>query len=205
MNRTLKFIVFVVVLAAVAETIWLWGFCRFYVGPNEMAVITAKNGDPLEPGQILARDGQRGIRETPLGEGRHFLNPFFYQWDIVPVTLVQPGKVAVVTSKVGATLAEGEFLAARGEKGIWRGVLGPGKYRLNPHGYQVEIVDASLVEADTRRYRPAARELVRIRESAVALGGDEGVTLVDEHLADLRERYARRPSLLAALDRAGLP
>ncbi len=142
MNRTLKFIVFVVALAAVAETIWLWGFCRFYVGPNEMAVITAKNGDPLEPGQILARDGQRGIRETPLGEGRHFLNPFFYQWDIVPVTLVQPGKVAVVTSKVGATLAEGEFLAARGEKGIWRGVLGPGKYRLNPHGYQVEIVDA---------------------------------------------------------------
>lgn len=70
---------------------------------------------------------------------------------------------------------------------------------------QVEIVDASLVEADTRRYRPAARELVRIRESAVALGGDEGVALVDEHLADLRERYARRPSLLAALDRAGLP
>lgn len=142
MNRMLKFAIFVVVLAAVAETVWLWGFCRFYVGPNEMAIVTAKNGDALEPGQILAKEGQRGIREAPLGEGRHFLNPFFYQWDIVPVTLIEPGKVGVITSKVGKNLAEGDFIAERGEKGIWRGVLGPGKYRLNPHGYHVEIVDA---------------------------------------------------------------
>ena len=142
MNRTLKFAIFVIVLAAVAESVWLWGFCRFYVGPNEMAIVTAKNGDPLAPGQILAKEGQRGIRETPLGEGRHFLNPFFYQWDIVPVTMIEPGKVGVITSKIGNTLAEGEFLAERGEKGIWRSVLGPGKYRLNPHGYHVEIVDA---------------------------------------------------------------
>ena len=31
------------VLAAVVF-MWKWGFCRFYVGPNEMAIITAKNG-----------------------------------------------------------------------------------------------------------------------------------------------------------------
>ncbi|BCL62776.1 hypothetical protein DGMP_34690 [Desulfomarina profundi] len=58
------------------------------------------------------------------------------------MVMVRPGKVAVVTSKVGKTLPEGEFIAERGQKGIWRSVLGPGKYRLNPYGYTVKIVDA---------------------------------------------------------------
>ncbi|OGR15666.1 MAG: hypothetical protein A2X81_09655 [Desulfobacterales bacterium GWB2_56_26] len=125
-----------------AQFVWLWGFCRFYVGPNQMAIVTAKSGESLEPGQILARAGQKGIREETLGEGRHFLNPLFHEWEIVSVTIVDPGKVAVVTSKIGGKLAEGEFIAERGEKGIWRGVLGPGKYRMNPYGYNIEIVDA---------------------------------------------------------------
>ncbi|MBU1566509.1 MAG: hypothetical protein KJ630_12890 [Proteobacteria bacterium] len=142
MNTIIKYALFAAVALALAEGAWLWGFCRFYVGPNEMAIITAKNGDALEPGQILARAGQKGIREETLGEGRHFLNPLFYEWEILPVTLVEPGKVAVVTSKVGDKLAEGEFIAERGQKGIWRSVLGPGKYRMNLHGYNIEIVDA---------------------------------------------------------------
>ncbi len=142
MKRIVKIVLTTLILLLVAEGIWLWGFCRFYVGPNEMAIVTAKNGDPLEPGQILARMGQKGIREETLGEGRHFLNPVFYDWEIVAQTLVQPGKVAVITSKVGEKLAEGEFIAERGQKGIWRSVLGPGKYRMNPYGYTIEIVDA---------------------------------------------------------------
>ena len=119
-----------------------WGFCRFYVGPNEMAIITAKVGDPLEPGQILAREGQKGIREEPLGEGRHFRFPLFYEWEIEDVIIIEPGKVGIVTSKVGEKLATGEFIAERGQKGIWRDVLGPGKYRMNPLGYNIQIVDA---------------------------------------------------------------
>jgi len=142
MNSTVKRTLQVVVILLIAEAVWLWGFCRFYVGPNQMAIVTAKNGDPLEPGQILARPGQKGIQEEPLGEGRHFLNPVFYDIEIIRGVVVPPGKVAMVTSKVGNTLAEGEFIADRGQKGIWRGVLGPGKYRINPYGYQIDIVDA---------------------------------------------------------------
>lgn len=142
MNKIIKIALPVAFVLLIAEFIWLWGFCRFYVGPNQMAIITAKNGDPLEPGQILAREGQKGIREEPLGEGRHFLNPVFYEWEIVNVILVEPGKVAIVTSKVGGKLDEGKFIAERGQKGIWRSVLGPGKYRMNPYGYNVNIVDA---------------------------------------------------------------
>ena len=122
--------------------VWQWGFCRFYVAPGAMAVVTAKSGEALPPGQILAKPGQRGIQEQVLGEGRHFLNPWLYEHKIMPVIAIPPGKVGVVTSKVGAELPPGEFLAEPGQKGIWRRVLGPGKHRLNPYGYQVDIVDA---------------------------------------------------------------
>ena len=142
MKNGIKIAVGSVCIIAGLAFMWQWGFCRFYVGPNEMAIITAKSGDPLGPGQILAREGQKGIQEEPLGEGRHFLNPIFYERKIVPVTIIDPGKVGIVTSKVGEKLPTGEFIAERGQKGIWRSVLGPGKYRMNPYGYNIEIVDA---------------------------------------------------------------
>ncbi|MEI6350088.1 MAG: SPFH domain-containing protein [Verrucomicrobiota bacterium] len=138
---------FVAVLAAAALLVGVWGvwewvFCRFYVGPNEIAVITAKSGEPLAPGQILAKENQRGVREEVLAEGRHFLNPVAYDHAIHQATIIPPGKIGIVTAKSGTPLPAGEFLADAGQAGIWRKVLGPGKYRLNPVGYSVEMVDA---------------------------------------------------------------
>ncbi len=122
--------------------VWSWGFCRFYVPPGKMAVITAKSGDPLPPDQILAKPGQKGVLEDVLGEGRHIWNPLFYDWKIVDALFIPPGRVGVVTSLVGEALPPGEFLAEPGQKGTWRKVLGPGCYRLHPNGYSVEIIDA---------------------------------------------------------------
>jgi len=122
--------------------VWKWGFCRFYVEPNQMAIIIAKSGKSMPPGQILAEKGQKGILREVLGEGRHFLNPVLFTHEIRPVTIIEPGKVGVVTSKVGADLPEGEFLADMGQKGIWKTLLGPGKYRMNPYGYQIDVVNA---------------------------------------------------------------
>ncbi len=124
---------------------WQWLFCRFYVPPGMLAIVIAKNGEPLPPGEILARDGQRGVQERVLGEGRHFLNPVNYEYKLHPALHIPAGKVGMVTAKVGKDLAEGEFIAKVGEKGIWGSVLGPGKYRLNPVGYQVDVVDAISV------------------------------------------------------------
>ncbi|MCD8349328.1 MAG: hypothetical protein LUC93_01785 [Planctomycetaceae bacterium] len=129
-----------VVLAAWA--VWSWGFCRFYVGPGKMAVIIAKTGSALPPGQILAKPGQKGVLEDVLGEGRHIWNPLFYDWQIVDALYIPPGKVGVITSQVGENLPQGEFLAEPGQKGTWRKVLGPGCYRLNPIGYAVDVIDA---------------------------------------------------------------
>jgi hypothetical protein len=141
-SALLKAVITVILVLAIAGLGWKWIFERFYVPSGSMAVIIAKVGEDLPPGQILAREGQKGIQETVLGEGRHFLNPVLYEREILPMILIPPGKVGVVTSKVGEELPEGEFLAEPGQKGIWRKVLGPGRYRLNPYGYTVNIVDA---------------------------------------------------------------
>lgn len=69
---------------------------------------------------------------------------------------------------------------------------------------QLGLVAGSLEVANTRRYRPAARELARIRRSARA-ASTEALRVVDDAIADLRELYARRPRLMAELDRAKLP
>jgi regulator of protease activity HflC (stomatin/prohibitin superfamily) len=142
MSKVIGSVVITVLAVALLWFIWQWGFCRFYVQPGYLAVITAKGGKPLPDGQILAKAGQKGIQEDVLGEGRYFLDPIMWEHQILPVTVVAPGKVGIVTAKIGEDLPEGEFLAEPRQKGIWRRTLGPGKYRLNPYGYQIDLVDA---------------------------------------------------------------
>jgi len=121
---------------------WQWGVCRFYVPPDHLAVIVTKTGRDLPPGKILADPEEKGIQKAVLGEGRYFLNPVTHERRILPIIEIPAGKVGVVTSKVGEDLPAGDFLAEPDQKGIWRRVLGPGKYRMNPFGYEIEIVDA---------------------------------------------------------------
>lgn len=122
---------------------FLWMFCRIQVPPGYMAIVTAKVGKPLPSNEILAAPGEKGVRRDPLPEGRHFLNPINYSWMQVPVVQIPVGKVGVVTSKVGKELPPGEILSAdEAGKGIWKDVLGPGTYRLNPQGYEVTPLDA---------------------------------------------------------------
>lgn len=145
MKSLTQMIISAVAIVLMLTFIWQWGFCRFYVGPHQMAVITAKVGDALPPGEILAKEGQMGIQEEVLGEGRHFRNPYMYDWVILPIITIAPGKIGVVTAKVGADLPQGEFLATEKQKGIWRRTLGPGTYRLNPFGYEITIEDAVVI------------------------------------------------------------
>ena len=130
-------------LVALALFGFIWTFCRVYVPAGYMAIVTAKTGKPLPSGRILAEPGEKGVQRVPLAEGRHFLNPINNDWRIEPVITVPAGSVGVVTSKTGKELAAGEILAPDDDsKGVWRRVLGPGTYRLNPEGYDVEVVNA---------------------------------------------------------------
>lgn len=143
MNSSLIKSGFVTLLClTMAYEAWLWLFCRFTVPLDSMGVIIAKTGDPLAPGQILAQPGQRGVQAAVLGEGRYFYNPWLYEWKIFPIIQIEPGKVGIITAMVGNDLPPGEFLANEGQKGIQRRVLGPGKYRLNPYGYRIDVINA---------------------------------------------------------------
>ncbi len=39
MKNIVKLIISIVVIVVVLTICWQWGFCRFYVGPNEMATL----------------------------------------------------------------------------------------------------------------------------------------------------------------------
>ncbi|MGN0854650.1 MAG: SPFH domain-containing protein [Kiritimatiellia bacterium] len=122
---------------------FVWTCCRVYVPHGHMAIVTAKTGEELPPDSILAEPGQKGVQRVPLAEGRHFLNPITHDWRLVPVTTIPAGSVGVVTAKSGRELADGEIIAAdRASKGVWKEVLGPGTYRLNPEGYAVKLFNA---------------------------------------------------------------
>lgn len=70
---------------------------------------------------------------------------------------------------------------------------------------QLRIVAGSLEVANTRKYRPAARKIAKIRKVVLATKNANALAIVDNTIADFRERYARRPRLIAELDRAQLP
>ena len=137
------------VLAGLASAVavlalgFVWFGCRVYVPQGMMAVVTAKAGEDLPPGAILAEPGQKGVQRLPLAEGRHFLNPVTHDWRIVPLQTIPAGSVGLVTAKAGKELASGEIIASdRLSKGVWKDVLGPGSYRLNPEGYDVKTLSA---------------------------------------------------------------
>lgn len=133
----------IVLVIALVVLGYLWFFCRFYVPPQHMAIVTAKSGSTPKGSDILVERGEKGIWRDVLAEGRHFLDPVRYDVKIVPATVIPLGKVGIVTSKVGKELPAGEIIAPdHSYKGVWKDVLGPGIYRLNPEGYTIEITDA---------------------------------------------------------------
>jgi hypothetical protein len=154
--------------------VWMWGFCRFYVPVDHMAVVVAKVGSPLPSDRILAKPGELGVQEQVLSEGRHFLNPWLYDHEILPLVEIPSGQVGIVTSKVGSAPPQGEFLADAGQKGVQRQVLGPGKYRLNPYGYRIDLVDAISIPIG---YIGVVTSLSgdKAPDGAFALGNQKGI------------------------------
>jgi regulator of protease activity HflC (stomatin/prohibitin superfamily) len=103
-----------------------------------------------QPG-YWAAEGEIGVLEKMRGPGRHFYSPVWWERTVIPDTLVKPGEVGMVTCKLGDPLSEGEFLVDGevGEtkyKGVLRKVLGPGRYRINPYGYDVKVVQTETTE-----------------------------------------------------------
>jgi regulator of protease activity HflC (stomatin/prohibitin superfamily) len=119
----------------------LWNVFYHYVPPGHMLVIVAKSGEVLDPDEVLAEPGQKGIQREVRGEGWHFIMPILNTTERKENVVVGSRKVGIVTALGGKPPRDGRVLAEKDdEKGIRRKVLLPGSYRLNPYGYDVKQV-----------------------------------------------------------------
>ncbi len=86
--------------------------------------------------------GQKGIQLDVLSEGRYFRNPYSWGWQIRRITDIPAGQLGVLTRLYGQDLPPGQIIASEGMKGIVQDVLRPGKYRINPYAYDIQLFDA---------------------------------------------------------------
>lgn len=144
--KRLALVIAVPLLALLILFLIMWNTFFKYVKPGEMLVVISKSGAPLDPGQVLAGDGQKGVQRRVHGEGWHFVMPIVYTTEPHPNVVIKPGNVGIVTALGGATAPDGRVIAEPDERGIQREVLLPGSYRLNPYGYKVEEVKMTSIE-----------------------------------------------------------
>ncbi|MFP6766119.1 MAG: SPFH domain-containing protein, partial [Planctomycetaceae bacterium] len=86
-----------------------------------------------------------------VGPGRHFYCPLWWECTLVPDTLIKPGEVGIVTSKMGKNQDADKFLVdgeigATDFKGTLRRALPPGRYRINPYAYDVKTIQQEMTQ-----------------------------------------------------------
>lgn len=116
------------------------------VGTNASDAATFHNNFQ-DSEKFLAAGGRRGRQLQVLVEGTYFLNRLFATVERLPKTTVEVGTVGVVVSYTGETgedttgdsYGHGE-LVERGERGVWRQPLLPGKYAFNTYAGKVLMV-----------------------------------------------------------------
>ncbi len=132
-----------VLLLLVGLPLYIWYFCRIEPQAGEIAILTAKTGQDLPSGAILAPGPDyKGIQLEVLPEGRYFRDPYHWDWEITRITDIPAGRLGVRTRLYGRDLPQGRIVADEDSKGILPEVLTPGKYRINPYAYAVELFDA---------------------------------------------------------------
>jgi hypothetical protein len=134
-----------------------WTVNRIYVPAGKSLLLRYKGplllmwNNKYAEGQF-AQDGEIGVLENMPGPGRHFYCPIWWERTLVDDVVVKPGELAIVTSKLGGNLPSGQFLVDGdlGEaksKGILRRTFGPGRYRINPYGYEYKIYKTEQEDA----------------------------------------------------------
>jgi regulator of protease activity HflC (stomatin/prohibitin superfamily) len=126
--------------------IFIWYFCRIEPDSGHIAILIAKTGKDLPSGQLIAETpDQKGIQLEVLSEGRYFRNPFFWDWRMDKITDIPAGKLGVLTRLYGQDLPPNQIIAGPKQKGILADVLSPGKIRINPYAYRVDLYDAITI------------------------------------------------------------
>jgi uncharacterized membrane protein YqiK len=141
---------------------------------DQIGLVDAKDGIAMEKNDVVAatpdtklhnsfqdaqafldRGGLRGPQEAVLRPGRYYINPFLFEVNLRPLTIIRQGEVGVLISNIGkdpeTLFAPGtpaptsnelsvRHVVPEGYRGIQKNVLGPGKYNLNPLAFTVIVV-----------------------------------------------------------------
>ncbi len=119
---------FLAMLFAVGTYVAYSFFC-INVPAKHIAVLTKKTGLDLKNDQEIAPGPEyKGVQVAVLSEGRHFRNPYEWDWEIYPMVEIPEGKMGIRVRLYGDDLAEGHFVAnTENEKGIIPQELTPGR------------------------------------------------------------------------------
>ena len=105
----------------VVQQFYHWEVERIEVPPGKYLVRVHRWGKNLPEDEMVAPDDSyKGVMLEVSQEGRHFLNPIFWGYEIHDLVNVPTGKCLVETRKYGrdipgARLAKGDILAEEGE------------------------------------------------------------------------------------------
>lgn len=132
------------------------------IGPDSIGTLTRVYFDSnMSPGQVVALDGQKGPQAKILPPGFHFI-PFInvlYDVQEQPVVQVPEGGYGLLLATDGKPLRGGQFIADQwpeekftdmlngeyfltegaGQKGPQLTILPPGRYRINPFLFSVQM------------------------------------------------------------------
>jgi regulator of protease activity HflC (stomatin/prohibitin superfamily) len=136
--------------------------------------------------RFLDNGGKIGLQHDPLLYGAYALNPFLVKVELAPMLVIRQGEVAVIKSYVGLVTkdtsgAEFKFgsLVRPGHRGIWQEPLRTGKYPINPHCYQAEIVPTAILTLNWAEASSEAHHLDRQLKQIVAKSREGFVFSID--------------------------
>jgi uncharacterized membrane protein YqiK len=157
----------VLLTAAVFAGLVLWWACTVLITERQVGIVIKRfSSRALEPGCLIALNGEAGYQAEILAPGLHF---GFWRWQYrilkVPVTIVPQGEIALVIAAGGSAMpAERilgkvvdcdnfqdarKFLLNGGEKGRQMGLLTAGTYRINTALFSVVTSDTAAVHGMT--------------------------------------------------------
>ncbi len=143
-------------------------FGMVIIPEDKLGLVTKKfvlfgSNKTLPDGKIIALNGEPGFQADTLAPGLYWgYWPWQYTIDQSALTVIQKGKIGLVTSKDGAQLPTGsilarhvdsdnyqsarEFLTNGGQRGKQVGYLNNGVYRINRHLFEIYEADITYIE-----------------------------------------------------------
>jgi hypothetical protein len=159
-------------------------------------------GGSMPPGQVIAYDGENGPQARVLAPGFNFelLLNVLYEVEPRPLIEIPEGNYGLLTTKDGAPLKEGQYLASGwpeenfqemlnaeyflkngGQKGTQLSVLKPGKYRLNLYLYEVKMESAtSITTGEVGVVKSNVQEIEKCGSVKIDQDGSLSVPLVSK-------------------------